>query len=78
MPQLHFYVPDEVAERIRREAEAAQLPVSRYLASLVKRELLNEWPERFFEEVVGAWQGAPLERIDPGAAEQRDPLFPPA
>lgn len=75
MPQLHFYVPDEVAERIRREAEAAHMPVSRYLASLVKRELLNEWPERFFEEAVGAWQGDPLERIDPGEAEERDPLF---
>ena len=35
MPQLHFYVPDEVADRIRQEAQAAQKSVSRYVADLV-------------------------------------------
>ena len=34
MPQLHFYVPDEVAEKIRQEAQAANMSVSRYLLAL--------------------------------------------
>jgi hypothetical protein len=26
----------------------------------------EEWPEGFFEEVVGGWKGEPLERPDQG------------
>jgi len=29
----------------------------------------EEWPERFFEEVVGGWKGEPLERPDQGRLE---------
>ena len=75
MPQLHFYVPEPVAERIRQEAEAAGLSLSRYLAEVVKREFHPEWPPNFFEEVVGAWQGGPLERPQQGAYDAREPLL---
>ena len=75
MPQLHFYVPDHVAERIRQEAEAAGMSLSRYLAEVMKREFHPEWPAEFFEEVIGGWQGDPLERPDQGAYDARKPLL---
>ena len=75
MPQLHFYVPEEIAERVRQEARAAGQSVSRYIADVVKRELEPEWPDWFFDEVVGGWQGEPLERGEQGEYEKRDILF---
>lgn len=74
MPQLHFYVPEQVAERVRQEANASGLSISQYLAELVKRELHPGWPKGFFEEVVGGWQGEPLQRGEQGNYEDRDPL----
>ena len=75
MPQLHFYVPEAIAEWIRQESEAAGLPVSRYLAEIVKREFHPEWPPNFFDEVVGGWQGGPLERPEQDAYDAREPLL---
>ena len=71
MSQLHCYVPDEVAEKLKRRAAEAQMPVSRYLARLVRRDVEGAWPEGYFES-FGAWQGEPLERAGQGEFEQRD------
>jgi len=71
MAQLHFYVPDEFAEDIKRRAEQAGLPVSRYLGELVKREIGSGWPEHYFEQVVGGWQDEALTREFEGEYEQR-------
>jgi|CXWK01.1.fsa_nt_gi hypothetical protein len=76
MPQLNLYVPDDLAERIRYAAEAADLSVSRYLAELVRREVETEWPVGYFETVVGGWAGEPLERAPQGVAEIREPFAP--
>lgn len=72
MPQLHLYVMDDLAEALRRRAEAEGKTVSRYLADLVRRDLGGGWPEGWFETVVGGWQGEPPERGEPGQLEQRD------
>jgi hypothetical protein len=69
--QLHCYVPDKVARKIQRKAEQAHLSVSRYLAELVKRDAMNEWPEGYLEQVLGQWQGGPLEREVEGEIESR-------
>lgn len=74
MPQLHFYLPQDLAERIQQEAKAAQKSVSSYLADLVKREMAPSWPEGFFETVVGGWRGKELRRPPQGEYEQRAPL----
>jgi hypothetical protein len=74
MAQLHFYVPDKVAQEIRRKALQARLPLSRYLANLISREIETGWPEGYFEQVVGAWQGEPLIREPEGEIEQRPSL----
>lgn len=74
MPQLHLYIPDDLAERIQNEAQAANVSVSRYLAELVRREMTPEWPEGYFEEVIGGWQGEPLLRAPQGEFEEREAL----
>ena len=74
MPQLNLYVDDELMERIRRAADTAELSISRYVAQLVRREIENEWPENFFEEVLGGWQGEPLTRASQGMSEEREAL----
>ena len=71
MPELHFYVPQELADRIQREAKAAQKSVSSYLAELIRRAMARAWPEGFFDDVVGGWQGDALERPPQGEYEQR-------
>jgi hypothetical protein len=74
MPQLHFYVPKSLAAEVRERARADGVPVSRYLAGLVGRELGQGWPDAYFDEVVGAWQGEPLVRPDQGDYETRKGL----
>ncbi len=71
MPQLHFYVPEKFAREIRRRAEQAHLPVSRYLVRLIEREIRTEWPENYFEGVFGGWEGDPLARESEGKLEKR-------
>lgn len=70
--QLHLYLPEEIAEEVRKRAEARGLSVSRFLAELVKREVAGGWPEGYFERVVGSWEG--LERPAQGKADLRDSL----
>ncbi len=70
--QLHFYVPDHIAAAIRGAAEARGMSISAYVAWLVSREVQSGWPERYFESVVGHWEGEPLERPSAGELEARD------
>ena len=74
MPQLHLYVPEPLACSIRARAEARGLSVSRYLAEIVCREMGEGWPEGYFEDVVGRWEGDELERPPQGELEEREPL----
>lgn len=74
MSQLHLYVPDALADELRRRAEARGLSLSRYLAEVVQREIRRDWPAGFFDRVVGGWSGEPLERPPQGEFEKRDGL----
>ena len=73
MPQLHLYVPKDEAAQLRARARAAGLSLSKYLASLVHRELATGWPKDYFETVPGSWKGE-LERLPQGEFEEREPL----
>ncbi len=53
MPQMNFYALIEIAGRILRKTQASHKSVPKYLANLMKREVTPDWPEGFFEEVVG-------------------------
>ena len=57
MPQLHFYVPEDIAHRVRERAKACNMSVSRYLAEMVTREVGETWPEGYFDRVCGRWEG---------------------
>lgn len=74
MPQLHAYVPQDVAARLHRKAESKRLTTSRYLAEIIRRDVGQGWPEGFFDEVVGGWQGPPLERPLQPQPDERPPL----
>lgn len=74
MSQLHLYLPEPLARKARRQAEAEGSSVSSYLARIVRRELEFGWPEAFFERVVGSWQGEPLRRPSQQELENRDEL----
>lgn len=74
MPQLHLYVPDTTAELLKRRAEERGLTLSKYLAEVVRKEAdAEEWPEGFFEDVLGAWEGE-LQRPPQGLYEEREDL----
>jgi len=74
MAQLHLYLPDELAEEIRRRAKASEQSVSAYLAELVKGQIADRWPDEFFDKVVGGWVGNPLERPEELEVETREEL----
>ena len=72
MSQLHFYVPDDIEAQIRIKAKQANLPLSKYLAQLVKRETgaQNQWPVGYFD-LFDAWAGEPQARPSELALETR-------
>jgi hypothetical protein len=74
MAKWHLYVSDDVAEIAKSQAKAAGKSLSGYLADLIVRDAAGEWPEGFFEEVVGGWKGEPLRRPRQGRAERRERL----
>lgn len=74
MPQLHCYVPDDLAAELRRRADARGQTISGFLGELVRREVGTGWPPGFFETVVGAWRGEPLVRSPQPPLERRPEL----
>ncbi len=71
MAQLHCYVPDQIACKLKQKADNAHLSVSKYLARLIKKEIGDDWPENYFD-IFGSWEGRPLERPEQGSLEKRE------
>jgi hypothetical protein len=63
-----------LAEQIRAFAARANMPVSRYVADLVKRDVGQGWPEGCFQRISGAAEGAALRHEPSGSPEERLPL----
>jgi hypothetical protein len=74
MPQLHFYVPDDVAEQIKARAARAHLSISRYVADLVKRDVGQGWPKDYFERISDVVEGAAIGYEPSVPSEERLPL----
>ncbi|MFH1176045.1 MAG: ribbon-helix-helix protein, CopG family [Acidobacteriota bacterium] len=74
MPQLHLYVPEDLAAEIARRARAQGLSVSRFLNELVQQQVATAWPDDYFDTVVGGWRGKRLARAPQGQLESRDRL----
>ena len=53
MAQLNLYVPDDLAERLKRDAREAHLPLSRYVLSLLATAPEAGWPAGYFETACG-------------------------
>ena len=71
MAQVCFYLSNEEEQRLQQRATAQGLSLSKYIAQLVRREIKTGWPEGYFEQVLGSWQGE-LERSPQGDYEIRE------
>ncbi len=74
MPQLHFYVPEDVADQIKARAAQVKQPVSRYVAELVKRDVCQGWPKNYFDQISNAAKDTTISYEPPGLPEERLPL----
>ncbi len=74
MAQIHCYVPDDIAAQLGQKADKKHLSVSKYLANLVKKDIASSWPDDYFEQVFGQWQGETLKRPEQGQYETRESL----
>jgi len=70
MTQLFCEVPEPLARPVEEKAGEVHLSVSEYLAKLIERDVGNGWPEGYFENVIGCWQGD-LERPEQLENENR-------
>lgn len=74
MAQLHCYVPEDLAAKVKQKAKHAQMSVSKYLSYLIKKEVETGWPDNYFD-IFGTWEGPPLKRAKQGTVEERMELF---
>jgi hypothetical protein len=51
--QLNIYVPDGLAERLKRDAQRAGIPLSRYVLSLISSPMAEGWPTGYFDKACG-------------------------
>lgn len=58
MGQVTIYLDAEHEKRLKRAAESAGLPVSRYVARLVEESTRTEWPENI-RSLAGQWSDFP-------------------
>ena len=57
MAQLNVYVPEELEDKVRKEASRRGQSVSAFVAELVRKEVsIDEWPLGFFD-LAGSWVG---------------------
>ncbi len=73
MSQIHCSVDADVESELRVRARAKGLPLSKYVADVLTKEVRRGWPPGWFERVPGSWVG-PLERPPQGEFEKREPL----
>ena len=72
--QLHRNTSVLVTKRLWSRARALGILVYRELAHGFRLVFRKRWPRRYFERVVGGWQGKPLRRASQGRYERRIPL----
>ncbi len=58
MGQVTIYLDEESERRLKSAAAAAGVPVSRWVAQLVREKTRTEWPADV-RELAGAWQDFP-------------------
>jgi len=68
MPQLHLYLPEEIASLVRVRARARKMTVSGYLADLVRREVAAGVAAGLLRRGGGRMDGASPPSPPPSAA----------
>jgi len=76
MGQVTIYLDDETESRLKASARSQGVPVSRWIAELVRERTATEWPEEV-RRLAGAWPDFPdadALRSGQGADLQREPF----
>jgi len=58
MGQVTIYLDDETEARLKASAKSKGVPVSRWIADLVRERTATEWPEEV-RQLAGAWPDLP-------------------
>lgn len=58
MAQLTIYLDEETLKAVRQAAATEGLSQSQWVASLIKRKTINEWPEHI-RNLAGQWSDFP-------------------
>jgi hypothetical protein len=58
MGQVTIYLDDDAEAQLRKAAKASGVPVSRWVARLIREKTANEWPEEV-KALAGAWSDFP-------------------
>lgn len=69
MGQVTIYLEDEIEEKMTDAAKSAHLSKSKWVASLIREKVANEWP-RSIIDLAGSWKDLPL--AEKGRAELGD------
>jgi hypothetical protein len=51
MPQMHFYVPDKVAKKIKDNAKRLGVSSSKYVSQLIVEKVDGSWPAGYIERL---------------------------
>ncbi len=63
MGQVTIYLEDEVEEKMAKAAKSVNLSKSKWVASLIKAKIADEWPDSI-TKLAGAWSDQPLVEED--------------
>ncbi|EXJ12274.1 hypothetical protein [Imhoffiella purpurea] len=58
MGQITIYLDDETELRLKASAKSKGIPVSRWIAELVRERTATEWPDEV-RQLAGAWPDFP-------------------
>ena len=59
MGQITIYLDDQSEKRLKSAATSEGIPVSRWIARLVREKTRTEWPETV-RSLAGAWSDFPM------------------
>lgn len=62
MAQLTIYIDDETRRGIEQAARASGMSVSGWVKERLTRSLRSEWPEGYFENVIGSLADDDIQR----------------
>ncbi len=58
MGQVTIYLEDEIEQQMISAAKSAQLSKSKWIASVIKEKVANEWPQSVID-LAGSWKDFP-------------------